>query len=60
MKAYILTPDELAEQGKAGGGRGLDEFTIMDSAGTMLPDEVAAYTEKVVPGRDDTCCVPRS
>jgi len=47
MKAYILTPDELAEEGKKLEAAGLDEFTIMDSAGTMLPDEVAAYTEKL-------------
>ena len=38
MKAYILTPDELAEEGKKLEAAGLDEFTIMDSAGTMLPD----------------------
>ena len=47
MKAYILTPDELAEEGKKLEAAGLDQFTIMDSAGTMLPDEVAAYTEKL-------------
>ena len=47
MKAYILTPDELAEEGKKLEAAGLDEITIMDSAGTMLPDQVAVYTEKL-------------
>lgn len=48
MKAYILSPDELAEEGKKLEAAGLDEITIMDSAGTMLPDQVAEYTEKMV------------
>lgn len=47
MKAYLLSPSELAEEGKKLEAAGLDEITIMDSAGTMLPDEVAAYTEKL-------------
>ena len=47
MKSYILTPDELAEEGKKLEAAGLDEITIMDSAGTMLPDQVAVYTEKL-------------
>ena len=48
MKAYILSPEELAEEAKALEEAGLDEITIMDSAGTMLPDQVAKYTEKLV------------
>lgn len=48
MKAYILTPDELAEEAKALEDAGLDQITIMDSAGTMLPDQAAEYTEKLV------------
>ena len=47
MKAYLLTPDELAEEGKRLQDAGLDEITIMDSAGTMLPKEVAEYTRKL-------------
>lgn len=47
MKAYLLTPEELAEEGKRLEDAGLDEITIMDSAGTMLPDEAAIYTEKL-------------
>ena len=47
MKAYLLTSDQLAEEAKKLEDAGLDEFTIMDSAGTMLPDQVAEYTEKL-------------
>ncbi|PNV58999.1 4-hydroxy-2-oxovalerate aldolase [Clostridium sp. chh4-2] len=47
MKAYILSPDQLAEEGKVLEAAGLDEITIMDSAGTMLPDQVAEYTRKL-------------
>lgn len=47
MKAYLLTPDQLAEEGKKLEQAGLDEITIMDSAGTMLPDQVAEYTRKL-------------
>lgn len=47
MKAYLLTPDQLAEEGKKLEDAGLDEITIMDSAGTMLPSQVAEYTQKL-------------
>ena len=47
MKAYLLTPDELAEEAKMLEAAGLDMITIMDSAGTMLPHEVAEYTRKM-------------
>jgi len=47
MKAYLLTPDQLAEEGKKLEDAGLDEITIMDSAGTMLPAQVAEYTQKL-------------
>ncbi len=47
MKAYLLSPDALAEEGKRLEAAGLDEITIMDSAGTMLPSEVAEYTRKL-------------
>lgn len=43
MKAYICTPEELAEEAAMLEREGVDAITIMDSAGTMLPDEVAAY-----------------
>lgn len=42
MKAYLLTPEELAEEARILEAAGLDEITIMDSAGCMYPDEVAA------------------
>lgn len=48
MKAYLLTPEELAEEAKRLVDVGLDMFTIMDSAGTMMPDEVSRYTEALV------------
>ena len=48
MKAYLLTPEELAEEAKRLVDVGLDQFTIMDSAGTMMPDEVSRYTEALV------------
>lgn len=48
MKAYILSPDELADEAKMLESCGLDSITIMDSAGTMMPDEAAAYTKKLV------------
>ena len=47
MKAYLLTPDELAEEAKKLEDAGLDEITIMDSAGTMTPDQVVQYTKKL-------------
>ncbi|MBR3561391.1 MAG: 4-hydroxy-2-oxovalerate aldolase [Oscillospiraceae bacterium] len=45
MKAYLLDPEQLAAEAKKLEDAGLDEITIMDSAGTMLPDQVAAYTK---------------
>ena len=47
MKAYLLDPKQLAQEGKKLADAGLDEITIMDSAGTMLPEEVAAYTKEL-------------
>lgn len=47
MKAYLLSADDLAAEGKRLEDAGLDVITIMDSAGTMLPEQVAEYTEKL-------------
>ncbi|MCU6736651.1 4-hydroxy-2-oxovalerate aldolase [Diplocloster agilis] len=47
MKAYILPPDELAREAKMLEACGLDEITIMDSAGTMTPDEVSEYVDQM-------------
>ncbi|MCH1942681.1 hypothetical protein [Holdemania massiliensis] len=43
MKAYVLTPEELAEEAVQLEKWGLDEITIMDSAGTMSPEDVKSY-----------------
>lgn len=45
MKAYICTPEELAAEAKLLEEAGVDSITIMDSAGTMLPEETAGYVE---------------
>ena len=37
----------MSERDKKLEDAGLDEITIMDSAGTMLPDQVAEYTKKL-------------
>jgi len=47
MKAYLLTADELAEEAAMLEEAGLEQITIMDSAGTMLPGQVAEYTRKL-------------
>ena len=47
MKAYLLSPDELAEEAKKLEDAGLDMITIMDSAGTMMPNDAAEYTRKL-------------
>ena len=45
MKAYVLSAEELAEEAAMLEACGLDEITIMDSAGTMMPHEVEAYVK---------------
>lgn len=45
MKAYICSPDELEKEAKMLEDTGVDIITIMDSAGTMLPDEVRTYVK---------------
>ncbi len=45
MKAYLLTPEELAEEAAGLEAHGLDEITIMDSAGTMLPQDAGQYVK---------------
>lgn len=45
MKAYILTPEQMAEEARLLEDNGIDEITIMDSAGCMFPDEVSAAVE---------------
>lgn len=48
MKAYVLSPDALADEACALEEAGVDLITVMDSAGTMLPEEVALYVERMV------------
>ena len=43
MKAYLLTPEALAEEALFLQNAGADEITIMDSAGTMTPEETGQY-----------------
>ena len=42
MKAYLVTPQEAAEEILELEKAGLDELTIMDSAGCMMPGDTAA------------------
>lgn len=43
MKAYVSTPEQLADEAKLLEDAGVDKITIMDSAGTMFPKDAAAY-----------------
>lgn len=43
MKGYILSAEELADEAKMLQDAGVDAITIMDSAGTMYPQETAEY-----------------
>lgn len=48
MKSYVLSADKLAEEAKMLLEYGVDEITIMDSAGTMLPNQVTEYVKSLV------------
>lgn len=43
MKAYVSKPDELAKEAKMLQDAGVDKITIMDSAGTMFPQDATDY-----------------
>ncbi|MBN1333319.1 MAG: 4-hydroxy-2-oxovalerate aldolase [Synergistales bacterium] len=45
MKAYVLSPEELAEEAKIFETSGAQAVTIMDSAGYMVPDDVVEYVK---------------
>lgn len=47
MKCYVLPAAPLAKEAAALEEAGLDVFTIMDSAGTMLPHEVSEYIRTI-------------
>lgn len=48
MKGYILSAGELAREAALLESFGVDEITIMDSAGTMIPSEVEEYVAAMV------------
>ena len=48
MKGYILSAKKLAQEAKKLEDFGVGAVSIMDSAGTMTPDETAEYTEALV------------
>ncbi len=52
MKGYILSPKDLAAESAVLAKAGLDEITIMDSAGTMMPEEVREYVAALVKAVD--------
>ena len=52
MKAYVLTAEELAKEAKMLADCGLDEITIMDSAGTMTPHQVTEYVKALTAAVD--------
>lgn len=45
MKAYVSSPEELAAEAKMLQDAGVDIITIMDSAGTMFPEETKVYVQ---------------
>ncbi len=47
MKAYIHSPNEAADEAVFLETVGVNEITIMDSAGTMKPDETEAFVKKL-------------
>jgi 4-hydroxy-2-oxovalerate aldolase len=48
MKSYLVRPERFAEICEAVGGTGADVIALVDSAGGMTPDDVAAYTNAAV------------
>lgn len=45
MKSYLLPPEEFAKVSENVGDFGVDVVAIVDSAGGMTPNDVAAYTQ---------------
>ena len=45
MKGYILSPAALAQEARMLQDAGVDRITIMDSAGTMFPEQAADYVK---------------
>ena len=47
MKAYVSPPEALAEEARMLQDAGVDKITIMDSAGTMFPEDATAYVSSL-------------
>lgn len=47
MKAYVSPPEALAEEARMLQDAGVGKITIMDSAGTMFPEDAAAYVSSL-------------
>lgn len=47
MRVYLLSAEETAREAAFLEELGVDEITLMDSAGTMLPQEVSSYIKAV-------------
>lgn len=47
MRVYLLSAEEVAREAALLEKLGVDEITLMDSAGTMLPNEVFEYVKAV-------------
>ncbi|MDO5541077.1 MAG: 4-hydroxy-2-oxovalerate aldolase [Eubacteriales bacterium] len=47
MRVYLLTAEEAAQEAELLEKLGVDEITLMDSAGTMLAQEVSGYIREV-------------
>ncbi|MEL6528072.1 MAG: hypothetical protein AAFQ07_20405, partial [Chloroflexota bacterium] len=47
MKSYAVTPEEFAQVAKDAQSWGADMMYIVDSAGTMLPEDIAAFIEAI-------------
>lgn len=43
MKTYVISPSEFAKKAKAGADAGADVVYCVDSAGSMLPEDVRRY-----------------
>ncbi|MGN0005692.1 MAG: 4-hydroxy-2-oxovalerate aldolase [Candidatus Gastranaerophilaceae bacterium] len=43
MKTYVFTPEYIAEQSETAMSYGAEYIYLVDSAGTMLPEELCAY-----------------
>jgi 4-hydroxy-2-oxovalerate aldolase len=52
MKSYVLEPGQIAQASKKAAAAGAQVVSLVDSAGGMLPDEVAPYIRAMVSSVD--------